>query len=480
MRAFLRETKYRVLQRVAFNPLREPPRAQQKKREPSATRSYHDQGGVIHHPEPDVGASGQAGIFFRYPLSHIPAGSHVVRYAILFPEQDVGGQLTLECLLDGEVVGAHVFDIDEPLRRIADTIDLPVELAHSGVVEFRGHVTRGLRQTHLRYIDVHDTAAGLPIDYVFPSDYNAWPVRRLRNIVIGTTGVCNASCPHCPTNKPMLAHLARAPMPWPLFKRLVDQIAAARLYIEGNFTFGLHGDALMDPMVVERARYLKSVMPHAKILLNTNAGPFNERRHAPLIDLVDFFGVHAEALSSEVYAQLMQPLRADVVFPKIERLIELAGDKVAIVSPISQVNIGEYAAMSKYWNERGVQVIGLPFTNRVTDNLNYYDYALAPSAGICRQEVVHDLVIDWDGKVLACCQDFSRSNAIGDLEQESVQQVLSNAARRKVFDLLGEGRWSEFSSCRNCKFDHATRVEELLEEALHKTTDEASELSLSA
>jgi radical SAM protein with 4Fe4S-binding SPASM domain len=247
-----------------------------------------------------------------------------------------------------------------------------------------------------------------------------------------------------------------------LFRKIVDEIVSERIEIEGLFAFGLHGDALMDPLVVERARYVRKRIPAAKILINTNGGPFNERKHAALVDVVDCFSVHCEALTPELFESLMPPLRASNVFPKIEELAAIARGKISMCVPISRKNLPELGLLREYWASRGIsQVFALPFSNRTTFDLSFYDYSLAPVPGCCRQEVAFELVVDWDGAVLTCCQDFGKGNAIGNLVKEGLRETLDNVARRDVFEGLGAGEWSRFRSCRDCVFDHPDIVSQL-------------------
>jgi pyruvate-formate lyase-activating enzyme len=436
------------------------PRRTAQPRAPSARRWYEDQG-LAHTAQPDPGGDGQAGVFFRYSLTHIPAGRHTVRCAVQFPQTPQGGTLTLACRLDGELIASVQAEAD---IAPADAIDFPIVLPRHGIVELTGHVTRALDRTHLRTIAVHEDDGARAPDYRFVSPFDVWPLQSLRDIVIGTTGVCNASCPHCPTNKAMLAGRVQAPMAWDLFQRIIDQLADGFIPLEGQLAFGLFGDSLMDPQVVERARYAKRRLPQLSLVLNTNAGPFNERRHAELAEIADCFSVHAEAVSPDIYGRLMAPLKAEGVLPKIERLAALAPGKVEIVSPMSQVNLKDYPVMRAYWAERGIGFTPLTISNRTTDQLDFYAYALAPRPGVCRQEVAHDLIVDWDGQVLSCCQDFTRGNAVGDLAAQSLKAVLADGCRRTLYDTLAEGRWSDFDSCRNCKFDHG--------EVLHRTLAE--------
>jgi radical SAM protein with 4Fe4S-binding SPASM domain len=427
---------------------------------------HHHQGEHYSH-EPDTGDA-DAGVFFRYRRS-VPAGPHSLRHAVQFAEGS-GKPVTLsitcaDMAAPGQVLGGLTLEVDV-LRTGQDVIDFSFDMPQAGILEVSGRVNAGLPATHLRYFAIHAEHPGedAPADFDFEGPYDLWPIDRLRNVIIGTTGVCNASCPHCPTNKLMLEHLRREPMKMELFTRLIDGLAETGLGIEGVVAFGLHGDALMDPLVVERARYVKQVLPKSVLLINTNAGPFNERRHAELVDLADIFSIHTEALSEDLFARLMAPLRASVVQPKIERLIELAPHKAQITVPLSQVNLGEFRALRDHWLSKGAtSVVPLAFGNRTTDALDFYSYALAPVSGCCRQEVAFELVVDWDGVVMACCQDFSRTNQIGDLTQETVRELLLNEARKQTFDVLKAGRWSDFSSCRTCKFDSSVHVADLAE-----------------
>jgi|GEM_PF-4155564 len=421
-------------------------------------------------PQPDF-AGADSGVIYAH--SHeLPVGRLVLRCALQLPDAaPPGAAVTIECVSGERTFGSLTLPMDDDLRAMADAIDLTFDMPVMAVTDIRVRVSAGLYRTHLRYLDLQPLSMwgkNYELDYAYPfqAQYDHFPTRKLRNVIIGTIGVCNASCPHCPTNKPMSEHLVGGPMDWALFARMIDQITEGGFAIEGVLAFGLHGDALMDPLVVKRARYVKEKLPNAQLLMNTNAGPWNEARHAELIALVDIWSIHVEAVDPELYARLMAPLRARIVYPKVARIIELAPGKVSIAAPLSQANLPEFAALKAYWAEKGAPVMPLAFANRTIDTLNFYDYALAPVPGACRQEVAAELVVDWDGLVLACCQDFSRGNQIGDLTKESLLEVLGNAERRKLFETMKHGRWSDYRTCRDCKFDQQGEVDRLVAAAV--------------
>jgi radical SAM protein with 4Fe4S-binding SPASM domain len=412
-------------------------------------------------------AAGTGGVFF-VSATNLPAGTCLLRCQILISAKtwSSDARLVIECAPRGG--GAPVGRLEVPVADVLlapDDLFLTVMIETPNAFEISGHVSENAAMTHIRSITGHAASDRSQVDYTYDygdSHYAQWPVRKLRDVIVGTTGICNASCVHCPTNKTMLDHLDRKPMSMQLFKKIVDEIAKERIEIEGLFAFGLHGDALMDPLVVQRARYVRERLPGARILINTNGGPFNETKHAPLVDIVDCFSVHCEALTPEVFEQLMPPLRASNVFPKIERLAAISRGKISMCVPLSRKNVKEYRLLRDYWATRGItSVVPLAFSNRTTFELAFYDYSLAPTAGCCRQEVAFELVVDWDGQVLTCCQDFGKGNLIGDLRKQTLLETLESAARLEVFEKLGAGEWSKFNSCRNCIFDHPDQVNQI-------------------
>ena len=418
----------------------------------------------FHEPQPSRFGNGHAGYFFQYRNRLFEPGNYVLRFHIQADEdavKDRKGVLKLQCIDPS----APIF-----MRRVANlAVRIGPELIAKGddlILRFtirkkcrliiRGHVTQGLGRILLRSVQAHRQNPGEIIDYDnTPAQFKRWPRTRIRGLMIGTNGDCNASCSSCPTNKAVRAHLPTGIMSMDLFKKLIDGIAEGNIELEKNkMGLGLFGEPLMDPLIVERVRYVRERLPQVNVLLNTNAGPFNERRHAALIELVHRFSVHVESLDPEIYEQLMEPLRAHVVFPKIERLIALAPGKVNIAVPISRYNKDEYQELKRYWLGKGARhVEDLALSNRTTDSLSYRDQSLGPTPTACSGAVGFDFVVDWDGKVLACCQDFMKREVLGDLTKNTVREILESQRRREFAATLSQGCWNALESCRHCKRD---------------------------
>ena len=279
------------------------------------------------------------------------------------------------------------------------------------------------------------------------------PTDQIRNLIIGSTGVCNASCPHCPTNKLVPSAQAAGEMPLEVFHRLVDQIVDNRMFISGFISLGLFGDGLLDRHVVERARSLRTAFPHVSLHVNTNAAAYNRQRHAALGSIIDTMAVHIETLDEEKYARLMEPLRLKNVLPRIHQIIEDMAPVVSIASPMHRENVDELEVIKTYFRDRGVSnTIFTRMSNRCSRDEMFQELAPGAISGTCPEDIIFDLIIDWDGTVLLCCNDFLRKEPIGNIAHTPLADILRGAKRQRAFDALRTGKWQELETCRTCKW----------------------------
>ena len=282
---------------------------------------------------------------------------------------------------------------------------------------------------------------------------------RLGFVILGTTGLCNASCLHCPTGKASTAHVPRMPMAMPLFYRLIDELAELGLPITGQIAFGLFGDALVDPFVVERARYARARFPDVPISINTNAAAFSRKRHAMLRDLDVTIGLHCESLVAETFGELMQPLRLERVLPRYEQILEIFAGRVHVSIPVNRRNLADVAQTKRWFVDRGATVYLAPMMSRCARDRQLFDtLALAPVPMRCSSAVLDDLAIDCDGTVLRCCQDFTRAEPIASLAETPLREIVFGAARRRHAALLDQGRHAESATCSRCFGDIATEI----------------------
>lgn len=345
----------------------------------------------------------------------------------------------------------------------ADNILLAFSTQEDVEVEYRCYASRRCADAHLRALKVKRADRGHLEDWSYTHGSTRWPIERLRNVIVGNSSACNARCPHCPTS---LADARRQLMPMELHQKLVDGLAGPGLPIGGQLAYGLFGEPLLDPTLMEKTQAARAALPGQRIIVNTNGGPFDPRVHSALTETVTAVSIHIEAFDDALYEALMPPLKASRVFPRLAEIARLWGRRAKLAVPIHARNLDELPRLRDWWASLGGgEAIALQYSSRCAWSPASTSLLLWPAPGDCHQEVAEDLIVDFDGAVLTCCHDFSRREPIGDLKAEDVAQLLRNDGRRAVYEAFGRQEWSRFKSCRLCLLSDAAQMKTALSAA---------------
>jgi 8-amino-3,8-dideoxy-alpha-D-manno-octulosonate transaminase len=65
-------------------------------------------------------------------------------------------------------------------------------------------------------------------------------------------------------------------------------------------------------------------------------------------------------------------------------------------------------------------------------------------------EPTNKFVINWQGKVIICCQDIYARHCVGDLNNESIADIVSRAGFRNLRKEISEGNRQKIDICRKC------------------------------
>lgn len=398
--------------------------------------------------------------FFFAERTRLPAGAHAARFQVMLPpELPLGAQLVAEIRrLDGDgrqFAARRVWVIDAGFIGTADHLMLEFRLESAVDVEVRVWASTDAGRFRLRAVKVKRADAGDPADWsTTHGRLNRWPLDRIRNVVVGNSGICTASCLHCPTNKPWLQVPRGEVMSDRIFGRLVEGLAACGLPVTGAIGFGLFGDPLIDRNLAARIRRVKMALPGVPVTVSTTGAAFVPRQ-AEVVEAADAIAVHVESLVPETYERLMAPLKFGVVIPRVEQLVRLAGQKAWLAVPVHRQNQAELAALEAWFlglGGRGVEF--QPFTNRAAVTEGVLDMHLSPVTGACTPDLAYDLVIDWDGRLLTCCNDFPKRSDLGSLATATLPELLEDERRHRLFRQLRNRDWQQIEGCRTCLFDN--------------------------
>jgi hypothetical protein len=366
-------------------------------------------------------------------------------------EQPFDITVTIEDHVDGRqyarhqrrITGQDAVELDSLIFRF----DMPA-MAPATLSVYVSDATTPIRLRHLKLVR-SDAIDPRLADF---SDTSArFSATSVKAIFVGTTNICNANCAHCPTNKSMTAHLERGIMSMDLFDKLLDGLEDVN--VQDSMLFGVFGEPFADPHLELRIAKLRQRFPEMAVDIATNGALADEDRVARIVDKVRRISIHVEGATAAVYDKLMAPLKAGEVFPRVDRLIERFGAKITVTTPLHRANAHEVPWLKQRWGDHGADVAFLPLHTRASERTLAKRIGLAPTAGFWREDLVDIVVIDWDGTVLATCDDFLRRQPLGSLATASLPEILDGAPRRALFDNIMSYRWSELPSINDAVVD---------------------------
>jgi len=65
-------------------------------------------------------------------------------------------------------------------------------------------------------------------------------------------------------------------------------------------------------------------------------------------------------------------------------------------------------------------------------------------------EVFNKLSIDWDGTVTACCGDYDRKMSVGDLNENTLEEIWNGEKLKKYQELIKAKKFNEIDLCSRC------------------------------
>lgn len=285
----------------------------------------------------------------------------------------------------------------------------------------------------------------------------------LKYVSLEAHTVCNQACYFCPVSiAPREDHF----MPTPLYERIVGELAAWCDTIEAVFMIN-YNEPTADRRFVDQVRAIRAAgLPPAVV---TNGSGLTPDRVDALLEMggLCFLSVNLSTLDRERYRRDRGGDHLDLVLrnldyirdkplaPQMDMAVLGTGDEThkRDFEEISRRFAGSRFAVKYYevMDRAGYLQIGHKPASR--------DRRLCGCENIGSRPLQH-IHITPQGKCVLCCEDYDSKYVVGDLSQESVQDVLTGPAmalmRRWAYGL--EEAPEDFI-CRGCTFSLTRPVE---------------------
>ncbi len=224
---------------------------------------------------------------------------------------------------------------------------------------------------------------------------------------IETYAYCNRKCSFCFNNNDRFPNRQRGIMSTDIWEKIIDELST--MNFAGRISPHHYGEPLLDKRLPQLISFAREKCPYAEILFASNG----------------------DLLTEEVLLELVRRGLDSILVTNYDdsekpNLIELSKKYPAHV---------RYRSYKDIWfqNKAGVQL------DRKSRHRNVP--CLRPS---------RQLVINWKGNIVLCCNDYYENHVFGSVKNESILKVWNsdkfNACRR----ILRQGNRAKIDICENC------------------------------
>ena len=234
---------------------------------------------------------------------------------------------------------------------------------------------------------------------------------------VSTTDLCNRTCVFCPRHDPKVYPNRNLHMSVEGAEIISKKLKG--IGYTGTIAISGFGENLLNPNITDIVRVFKSHNPDAFVECNTNGDPLKAGTAQALID------AGLDCLNVNLYDG---PEQVEV-FDKL--LASLPSDKFKYRSHWNPADHGII-----FNNRSGlIRWVDDPKAKEVKSNSCYYPF--------------YKLFVDWNGDVLFCANDWGRVRVIGNLLQQSIEDVWMSKEMTKVRKRLAKGNRG-FKPCNTC------------------------------
>lgn len=222
-----------------------------------------------------------------------------------------------------------------------------------------------------------------------------------------TYGYCNRKCDFC-FNSERFKQREKGIMPAETWGKIINELGAINFY--GRISLHFYGEPLLDKRLPELIKYARLKCPNAYIFISTNGDFLDEKLFRNLIQsgVNQFFVTNYD----------------DGVKPQLTEL---------------EKNYPAHISMRSYKDFLKINRTGEIFGKRIVLNTP----CLRPS---------YQLVINWNGDVLLCCNDYYAICKFGNVNIQTISEIWNCKEFKDYRASLQMGKRETISICKFCNY----------------------------
>ncbi len=269
------------------------------------------------------------------------------------------------------------------------------------------------------------------------------------SLLVEPTNHCNLKCPMCPHQK---MGRAKGMMTESLYQKILDEASGKTELLSLHFL----GESLTHPRMCDFVKYAAN--KGMKTYLSTNGVLLTPGRAEALFAaglnylLIDFDGD-----SSESYEEIRKNAKYEKVLENIKSAIRIGkafegGGGKPTITLQTIIFPGKNPNLEKRFTPdelRNVQIRKKPFLDTFNCEENAINH-FRPCYFLWYQ-----MVIAWDGTVPACCVDYDCRNALGNVNDSSLQDIWNSAKIMLLREKHRRVDYQDITMCRSCSIPNS-------------------------
>jgi len=269
-------------------------------------------------------------------------------------------------------------------------------------------------------------------------------------IEIGITNKCNANCIMCP-HKNIKKF---GTMPMSLYRKIIDD--AHNCGIKSvNLTF--FGEPMLDPELEKKIEY--TVKKGMKVSFFTNASLMTKDRSIKIIKAgISSIIVSMDSMNKKTYEKIRGNLKYDIVKKNILDFLDARKElrknvNVSMTAVLMDENYDELKSYYKFWKTRVDSINLVNMQNRSDSFEKKSKKSLFYKEGLVREPcrlLWSTMVIDWDGEVVLCCNDYMHEIVLGDLNKQTIREIWNGQKLKIIRDIHKKRDFSSMPFCDKC------------------------------
>jgi radical SAM protein with 4Fe4S-binding SPASM domain len=272
--------------------------------------------------------------------------------------------------------------------------------------------------------------------------------------LIETTNTCNARCIMCGID---FDKKAKQIIQDDLYERIADEIGQYSDHVEKVMPY-LDGEPMIDKKLPERVAKMKAVGVK-NVNIASNASLLTDKMGRRLVEAgLDEIYITLDSMKKDVYEAIRVRLDFDIVFENILRFIKLRDTlnpnlRIRMQMVLQELNYTEGVAFESFWRDKlgpNDQVVLQKAHNwaNAVDVMSFgdeQDVNALPCIALWGTFVIH-----VNGDAALCCMDTETKHFLGNIWEESIEQIWNGPKIAEIRAKHLENRRHEIEICNGC------------------------------